>query len=68
MLTKQNSYKYETLYTGPFVITNCFTNGTENLKFGPTKIRYDIRLIKPYKSDTKVEYISSKNMSDEVNI
>ena len=50
------------------MITQFFTNGTVNLNFGPTKIRYNIRRIKPYKSDTKVEDISSKNMSDNVNI
>ena len=39
-----------------------------NLQCGPSKIRYNIRRIKPYKSDTKVEDISSKHMSDGFNI
>ena len=42
------------------MITQCFTNGTLNLKCNPKKIRYNIRQINPYKSDTKVEYFSSK--------
>ena len=29
---------------------------------------YNIRCIKPYKSDTKIEDINPKNMSDDVNI
>ena len=44
-------------YTVPFVITQFFTNGKINLQCGPTKIRYNIRRIKPYKLDTKVEDI-----------
>ena len=60
LLDYNTAYKYETPYTGPFVITQCFTNGTVNLKCGPEKIGYNIRQINPYKSDTKVEDISSK--------
>ena len=55
-------------FKGPFLIKHCFTNGTVNLKYGPTKIMYNMHWIKPYKYDTKVEDISSKNMSDDVNI
>ena len=68
MLTNHTSYKYETPYKGPFVITHCFTNSMVTLQYGPTKIRYNIRRIKPYKSDTKVEDYNSKNMSDDVSI
>ena len=68
ILTNHNEYKYDTPYKGPFVITQYFTNGTINLQCGPTKIRYNIRRIKLYKSDTKVEDIHSKNMSDDVKI
>ena len=68
MLTKRTAYKYETPYTGTFVITRCFTNGTVNLQCGPTKIGYNIRQIKPYKSDTEVEDYNSKNISDDVSI
>ena len=50
------------------LITRCFTNGTVNLQYGPTKIRYNIRRIKPYKYDTNVEDINPENMYDEVNI
>ena len=55
-------------YTGPFMITQCFINDRVNLQCGQKKIRYNIRWIKPYKSDAKVEDISSKNMSGDVNI
>ena len=68
MLNKHTAYKYETPYTGPFIITKCLTNGTVNLQCGPKIIRYNIRRIKPYKSNTKVEYSNSKNMSDDVSI
>ena len=54
MLTNHNVYKYETLYKCPFVITQCFNNGTVNLQYGVVQIKYNIRGIKPYKSDTKV--------------
>ena len=42
---------------GPFVITRCCTNITVALQFGATKIRYNIRCIYPYTSDTKIEDI-----------
>ena len=60
MLTNHTAYKYETSYKGPCVITQCFTNVTVNLQYGATKIRYNIRRIKPYRSDTKVEDLNSK--------
>ena len=55
-------------YTGPFVITRCWTNDTVLLQIGATEIRYNILRIKPYKSDTQVEDFSSKNMLDGVSI
>ena len=33
MLTKHTAYKYETPYTGPFVITQNFTNEMINLRY-----------------------------------
>ena len=45
-------------YKGPFVITQFWNNGTVTLQYGPTKIRYNVRWIKPYTSDTNVEDIS----------
>ena len=36
MLTINTAYKYETRYTGPFVITQCFTNGMVNLQYNVT--------------------------------
>ena len=35
-----------------------FTKGMLNLQCGPTKLKYNISLIKPYKLDTKVEDIN----------
>ena len=68
MVYKYTAYKYETTYTGPFLITQCFTNVTINLQYGAKDIRYIIRRIKPYKSDTQVEDFIFKNMSDDVSI
>ena len=68
MLTNHTSYKYESQYKVPFVITQCFTNGTVNFQCGPTKNKYNIRRIKPYKLDTKVEDYNSIHMSDDVSI
>ena len=39
------------------MINKCWNNGTVKLKCGTIKIRYNIRWIKPYKSDTNIEYI-----------
>ena len=68
MLNNHSEYRYETPYKGTFVITHWFINGKVNLQYVPTKIRYNIRRIKPYTSDTNIEDISSKNMSDHYNI
>ena len=68
MLINLSAYKYGTPYKGPFVITQCFTNVTINLQCVAVNNWYNIHRIKPYKSDTKVECFSSKNMSYDVNI
>ena len=47
MLTNHTAYKYETWYKGPFVIRQCFTNGTVNLQCGAIQIKYNTRCIKP---------------------
>ena len=39
-----------------------------DLKYDVIRIKYNIRHIKPYKSDTKVEDFSSINMYEAVNI
>ena len=67
-ITKHTSKKYETPYTVPFVITQCFINVMVELQYGATKIRYNIHRIKPYKQDTKVEDINTENTDDGVNI
>ena len=68
ILTKHTVYKYETKYMVPFVITQCFTNDTVNLQCSAIQIKYNIRRINPYKYGTNVEYYSSKNTYDDVNI
>ena len=68
MLTDHTAKKYETPYKGPFLISHYFTTITVNLQCGPIKIKYNIRPIKPYKSDNKVEGSNSINMYDAVNI
>ena len=68
MLTYHTAYKYETPYRGPFVITQCFTNGTVNLQYGVIQIKYNIRRINPYRLDTKVEDYNSIHMYDAFNI
>ena len=68
MLTKHTEYKYETPYMGPFIIKQYFINGMAKLPGSEKRITYNIHSIKPYKYDTKVEDIGSKNMSDDVNI
>ena len=68
MLNNHNVCKDETPYKGLFWIKQCWTNGTVSLKCGGIEIRYNIRQIKPYKSDAKVKDINSKNMYDDVNM
>ena len=68
MLNNHTTYKYDTPYKGHFVITQCFTNCTLMLQYGVTEISYNMRCIKPYKSDTKVEDFNSINFVDAVNI
>ena len=68
MLHKHTAYKYETPYTGPSVITRCFTNGMVNLQCDVVQMMYNIRHINTYKSDTNVEDINPENMSDNINI
>ena len=50
------------------MITQCYNNGTVKLQRGATQITYNMHHIKPYKSDTKVENSSSKNISEDVNV
>ena len=68
MLTNNDAFKYETPYNTPFVITKCWTNGTVTLRYGTIKISHTTHHIKPYKSDTKIEYIRPENMYDGVKI
>ena len=56
MLNNSAAQKYETPYTGPFVMMRFLTNVTVNIQHGLTHIRYNIPKIKPYKSDANIEY------------
>ena len=60
MIYNHAAYKYENPYRGQFLITHCWTNNTVTLQFVATKLRYNIRLIKPYTFDTNVEDIHLK--------
>ena len=68
IITNHTEYKYETPCKGPFLITQCLTNGTVNLQCDAIKTKYNIFCVKPYKYDTKVGDFNSKNMDDAVNI
>ena len=64
MLNISALYKYEAPYKCLFVITQCGNNRKVVLQCGWIKFRYNIRRIKPYTPDTKVEDITPKNMCD----
>ena len=38
MLNNHTAYQYETPYTGPILITHCFSNGTVDLLCGPKQL------------------------------
>ena len=57
MLVNNTAYKYETTYSGPFVITKCWTNGMVTLHCVATNFRHNICCIKPRTYDTNVEDI-----------
>ena len=51
------------------MITQCWNNGAVTLQYGMTKIRYNIRHNKQYKSDTNVEDIKCLElMVDDVTL
>ena len=66
MVTNHTAYKYGTQFEGLFLISQCFTNATVNPQRDLKRIGYNIRHIKPYKLDTKVEDYNSINISDYV--
>ena len=61
MLDNNVVFKYETLYSVPFEITQFLTNGMVALQYSEAKIRYNIHHITPYTSDTTVEDNISEN-------
>ena len=68
MILNHTAYKNETPYKCNFVITQFLTNVTVMLPYGVIQITYNIRHIKPYKPNTKVEDFNPKNTDDSVNI
>ena len=60
MLNNNSSLKYEIPYKGIFDITQQCVNGTVTLQCVVINIRYNIRHIKSYTSNTNVEYTISK--------
>ena len=57
MLNNNAAFKYDTSYKGIFEIEKCWSNGMVTLQYGATNIRYNIRRINPYTSDTNFEDI-----------
>ena len=57
MLKKKSEYKYETPYSGPYVIMKMRTKGTVTLPMGKTEIKYNIFQINTYKIKTNFEYV-----------
>ena len=59
MLTDNAAYKYEMPYNGPFLITQCWTNGMVTLQCGLIQIRDNILQNNTYTYDTSVEVITT---------
>ena len=66
MLTNNSEYNDETPYNGPFLITQYWTSITATLQYGETKIRYNIRRIKPYTSDNTLNILTLRDMYGNV--
>ena len=58
--------KYEIPYKGQFLIMNFWANSASTLQMAAIKIRYNIHLIKPYKSDINIDFFLWKQMFDDV--
>ena len=65
MLNNNSDLKYQTTYKDPFYITQCCKNDTVKLQYGWIKIRYNIRQIKTYISDTKLKISNIKNTDND---
>ena len=59
MIDNHVAYIYETSYRGPFLITQCCTNGTITLQCGAKIIGCNIHPVKSHTSDTSVEDVYS---------
>ena len=68
MLTNSAEYKHETQYKGPFLISQCFNNGTVNIQYDPIYSSHNIPCINPYKYGANIEDMNPKNMYEHVNI
>ena len=58
MINNHATYKCETPNKSPFVITQCWTNGTVTFQCGEITIRYKICRIKIYTFDINIEDIN----------
>ena len=48
LVRRNQAYKYETLFQGPYEIIQMWTNGTVDKRTGAVTARLNIRRIKPY--------------------
>ena len=68
MIDNYAAYKYETPYKGPFLITQCWTNGMATVQYGEAKIRYTIQCIKPYTYDKTLKILTPKLNIDNITL
>ena len=67
MLTNTASYKHETPYRVPFVITQCLTNDTVKLQCGTTKLGMIYIELSHIHMIQTLKILTLKNMYDNVN-
>ena len=60
MLKNKSAYNYKTSHSGAYEITHRWTNDTDTLQVGAEAVRYNTRLIKPYKRKINVDYVHTQ--------
>ena len=68
ILNNHAAYKYETLSKGPFLITQCWTNGTIILQCGPTELVIIDVILSHIHLIQKLKILTLKNMYGNFNI
>ena len=68
MLANNTAYKYETTYKVPFVITQCWTNGTVTLQCSEIKLGIIYAALIHINMIQTLKILAWKNMYDDVNI